>query len=87
MKTLSKLFKPYPLIIKNRYFQRAVSIQNKLNSGDDYQHIGGKRLVCAKGLIRFKLGAYRLIFKREQLGYIPELLLHIKNLERFLKRM
>ena len=86
MKTLNKLFKPYPTIVKNHYFQRALSIQNKLNHGEDYQHIGGKRLVCAKGLIRFKLGAYRLIFKREQLGYIPELLLQRKNLERFLKR-
>jgi len=86
MKTLNKLFKPYPTIVKSHYFQRALSIQNKLNSGEDYHCIGGKRLVRAKGMIRFKLGAYRLIFKREQLGYIPELLLQRKNLEHFLKR-
>lgn len=86
MKTLNKLFKPYPIIVKSRYFQRALSIQNKLNHGEDYHRIGGKRLVCAKGMIRFKLGAYRLIFKRVPLGYIPELLLQRKNLDRFLKR-
>lgn len=86
MKTLNKLFKPYPSNVKRYYFQRALSILNKLNQGEGYHCIGGKRLVCTKGLIRFKLGVYRLIFKREQFGYIPELLLQRKNLERFLKR-
>tara|TARA_R110000772_G_scaffold31158_4_gene77022 strand:+ start:475 stop:738 length:264 start_codon:yes stop_codon:yes gene_type:complete len=86
MKTLNTLFKPYPNLVKSRYYQRAISIQNKLSNGEDYQHIGGERLVLAKGLIRFKLGAYRLIFKREKIGYIPENLLQRKNLERFLKR-
>lgn len=86
MKTLTKLFKPYPTYLKARYFERALSIQNKLSNSYDYQFIGGKRLVCAKGLIRFKLGAYRLIFKRGSCGYVPESLLQRKNLERFLKR-
>ena len=86
MKTLNTLFTDYPIAVKQRYFQRAISIQKKLNNGEDYHRIGGQRLVCAKGMIRFKLGAYRLIFKRVQLGYIPELLLQRKNLERFLKR-
>ena len=86
MKTLNTLFKPYPNLVKSRYFQRALSIQKKLSNGEYYHHIGGKRLVCAKNLIRFKLGGYRLIFKRDQLGYLPELLLQRKNLDRFLKR-
>lgn len=86
MKTLNTLFKPYPTIVKIRYFQRAISIQNKLSNGEYYHHIGGKRLVCSKGMIRFKLGAYRLIFKLEQFGYFPVLLLQRKNLESFLKR-
>ena len=86
MKTLNTLFKPFPAVVKHRYFQRAVSIQHKLNNGEFYQQFGGKKLVCAKGLIRFKLGAYRLIFKREQSGYTPELLLQRKKLDQFLKR-
>lgn len=86
MKTLTKLFNSYPIIVKNRYLQRALSIQYQLDSGERYQHIGGKQLVRAKGMIRFKLGDFRLIFKRYKSGYIPELLLQRKNLDRYLKR-
>ena len=86
MKTLNNLFTDYPTSVKQRYFQRAISIQKQLNHGEGYHSIGGKRLVRGKGMIRFKLGAYRLIFKRVQLGYIPEFLLQRKNLERYLKR-
>lgn len=86
MKTLNNLFTNYPISVKQRYFQRATFIQNQLNNGEDYQLVGGKRLVLKKGLVRFKLGAYRLIFKREKSGYMPVFLLQRKNLNRFLRR-
>lgn len=86
MTSLNNLFNCYPQIVKNRYFQRAVTIQSKLNNGESIQRIGGKRLRLTNGLIRFKLGSYRLIFKREQQSYIPEHLLQRKNLIKFLKR-
>lgn len=86
MKTLNNLFTDYPTSVKQRYFQRAISIQKQLDNGEDYQLAGGKRLIVAKGFIRFKLGAYRLIFKREKSGYMPAFLLQRKNLNRFLKR-
>lgn len=86
MKTLTNLFNCYPQMVRKCYYQRAIIIQNKLNNGECYQRIGGKRLHLANELVRFKLGAYRLIFKRSAQGFIPEKLLQRKNLNTFLKR-
>jgi mRNA-degrading endonuclease RelE of RelBE toxin-antitoxin system len=86
MNNLKKLFIQQKSIVNKRYFERALYIQTQLNCGQHYQSLGGQRLVLAKELIRFKLGAYRLIFKRNSMGYTPEFLLPRKDLNRFLKR-
>ncbi|WP_440589753.1 ParE family toxin-like protein [Pseudoalteromonas pernae] len=65
---------------------KAVAIEQSLNSCSDYQKLGGKKLVIAKHLIRFKLGHYRLIFKQTNSGFVLEALIQRKSLNRFLKR-
>ncbi|MBU2925810.1 hypothetical protein Q4530_01095 [Colwellia sp. 1_MG-2023] len=86
MKTNTTIFKGYPALTNSCYFIKACKIQNSLEQGIEYQKLGGLKLRKTKDLIRFKLGEYRLIFKRAQYGFIPETLIQRKNLPLFLKR-
>ncbi|NQZ09706.1 MAG: hypothetical protein HRT35_21355 [Algicola sp.] len=86
MKTLYSLFTNSPTTLRKRYYKRAAAIQSHLKLGTHYQDLGGRQLKCSHELIRFRLGDYRLLFKRSAKGFMPEVLLHRKNLEKFLKR-
>ena len=86
MKSLKSLFDSFPVLVINRYFHKAKVIKQNLDNGIDYQAVGGKKLRLAENLIRFKLGEYRLIFKRSESGFVPDSLIQRKNLHLFLKR-
>ena len=86
MTTLHTLFQQYTSSKLTKYFHRALSIQEELDKGCEYQRLGGKKLHLSKDLIRFKLGYYRLIFKKTTSGFVLEALIQRKNLNRFLKR-
>jgi mRNA-degrading endonuclease RelE of RelBE toxin-antitoxin system len=83
---IKSLFKHFPSESCQRHFDKAIAIEQSLNSSVDYQKLGGRKLTIAKGLIRFKLGHYRLIFKHTSSGFIAETLIPRKSLERYLKR-
>lgn len=86
MKTIKSLFKSFPSADCKKYINKAAAIEQSLNTCGDYQKLGGKKLIIAKHLIRFKLGHYRLIFKQTNSGFILEALIQRKSLNRFLKR-
>ncbi len=86
MKTIYSLFSNLPSSDCNKYVQKALLIERGLDSGLEYQKLGGKKLHLAKHLIRFKLGPYRLIFKFTNSGFALEALIQRKNLNLFLKR-
>jgi len=86
MKTLHQLFSRYSKQVSKRYLTKAISIENQLVNGVNYQRLNGSQLRCRPELIRFKLGIYRLIFQHNPCGYKPLCLIKRKNLERFLKR-
>ncbi|VEL97250.1 hypothetical protein ALT761_02251 [Alteromonas sp. 76-1] len=86
MTTLRKLFNQYESAECRKYISKAVQIEEGLKSGKNYAELGGCQLSLAKGLIRFKLGNYRLIFKKAREEFIPDSLIQRKHLERFLKR-
>ncbi|MGK2231607.1 MAG: hypothetical protein ACI92O_000765 [Colwellia sp.] len=86
MKTIHSLFKNFPSSGANQYIEKALLIEHRLGLGIEYPKLGGKKLLLAKHLIRFKLGHYRLIFKRTNSGFALEALIQRKNLNRFLKR-
>ncbi|GHB59036.1 hypothetical protein GCM10008107_05200 [Psychrosphaera saromensis] len=86
MITLHTLFQQYTSSTLQKYFHRALSIQEELDNGCKYQKLGGRKLHLAKNLIRFKLGYYRLIFKKTNTGFVLETIILRKNLNHFLKR-
>ncbi len=86
MKPLLKLFSAYPKLVGKYYLTKAINIENQLSIGVHYHELNGTRLLLHPDLIRFKLGIYRLLFKRNSNGYTPLFLIKRKNLERFLKR-
>jgi len=86
MKTIHLLFSNFPSSDGDKYIQKALFIEHGLDSGLEYQKLGGKKLNLAKHLIRFKLGHYRLIFKFTNTGFALEALIQRKSLNRFLKR-
>ena len=86
MKTLLQLFSAYPSQVARHYLTKAINIEIKLSNGVNYHELNGVRILLDRDLIRFKLGIYRLIFKRNSNGYTPLFLIKRKNLERFLKR-
>jgi mRNA-degrading endonuclease RelE of RelBE toxin-antitoxin system len=86
MTHLTKLI-PKRTALKNvSLIERAQRIEALLENGEPYHAIGGKRLTLKPSLIRFRLGAYRLIFERQDTGYKALMLIPRKHLERELKR-
>lgn len=66
---------------------RALSIDQALLSGTPFTALGGKRVRCREGLLRFKLGSdWRLLYQITATGYAPCALVSRQCLERELKR-
>jgi len=86
MTTVNSLFKNFSSPDCQKHIKKALIIKHGLDSGLEYQKLGGKKLHLARHLIRFKLGHYRLIFKHTNSGFAVEALIQRKSLNRFLKR-
>jgi len=86
MKKLKKIFSPFQQQVAQRYLFRAHNLIEQLNSGESYNALGGCRLSKKKQFIRFKFGAYRLIFKSDGCVLSVHALIHRKNLDHFLNR-
>ena len=86
MAALKKLFTKFPPAVAQRHYSQACQIQNQLFEFYHFQSIGGRKLLLAPNLIRFKLGSYRLIFELNDGKFLPLVLIHRKNLTSFLKR-
>lgn len=86
MQQLKKIFSPFQQQVAQRYFSRACHLVEQLNNGKHYRMLGGCRLSQKPQYIRFKFGAYRLIFILEDHLLTPYSLIHRKNLDWFLKR-
>jgi hypothetical protein len=66
---------------------RALSIHQALESGTPFTTLGGKRVRCREGLLRFKLGSdWRLLYQLTASGYAPCALVSRQCFERELKR-
>lgn len=86
MISLKKLFQAFPAEVHKQHFESATYIQEQLKCKTQFHLLGGKRLVIAPNLIRFKLGHYRLLFQAQNNSYQPISLIHRKNLSVYLKR-
>jgi hypothetical protein len=64
----------------------ANDLAHALNNGTTFPTLGGKKLKKRPKLIRFRVGVYRIVFKRYQDGFVCKKILHRKELEQFLKR-
>ena len=66
---------------------KALSIDHALNTGTPFTALGGKRVRCREGLLRFKLGSdWRLLYQMTAAGYAPCALVSRQRFERELKR-
>lgn len=66
---------------------KALNIDQALQAGTPFTALGGKRVRCCDGLLRFKLGCeWRLIYQATATGYLPCALVSRQCFERELKR-
>jgi hypothetical protein len=66
---------------------KALGIDQELLSGTPFTALGGKRVRCREGLLRFKLGSdWRLLYQITEHGYVPLALVSRQCFERELKR-
>ncbi|NRA54484.1 MAG: hypothetical protein HRU23_10095 [Gammaproteobacteria bacterium] len=86
MHTLEKLFSSFPPQVSVRYLSRAFYLLDQLNAGTNLKILGGRYLQQNRRFIRFKLGHYRLIIKNDSGVIKPQVFLHRKNLESYIKR-
>ncbi|PXF30028.1 hypothetical protein WH50_17365 [Pokkaliibacter plantistimulans] len=69
------------------YQSKAIAIDQALKAGIPFTALGGKRVRCCSGLVRFKLGyAWRLLYKVGAQGYLPHSLVSRQCFDRELKR-
>ena len=86
MKNLKKSFSSFEPQVSTRYFSRALTILDQLNSGANFRLLGGRCLQQNRKFIRFKLGHYRLIIKSNNGVIQLQAFIHRKNLEIYIKR-
>lgn len=66
---------------------KAIKIDQALRAGIPFTALGGKRVRCRSGLVRFRLGsAWRLLYQDGACGYRAHSLVSRQCLERELKR-
>ena len=66
---------------------KALGIDQALRLGTPFTALGGKRVRCQKGLLRFKVGTdLRLLYESTGTGYAPFALISRQCFERELKR-
>lgn len=87
MHTIQSILTNCPHQISTCHQAKALGIDQALLSGASFTSLGGKRVRCCEGLLRFKLGsAWRLLYQITTTGYAPCALVSRQCFERELKR-
>ncbi len=87
MHTIRSILSSCPHQVSACHQAKALGIDQALNSGTPFTALGGKRVRCREGLLRFKLGSdWRLLYQITATGYAPCALVSRQCFERELKR-
>ena len=87
MNTIESILTRCPHQIGTCHRAKALVIDQALLSGTPFTALGGKRVRCREGLLRFKLGSeWRLLYQITATGYAPCALVSRQCFERELKR-
>lgn len=87
MPTIDTILARCPHQVSECYQTKAIKIDEALAAGTSYQALGGKRLRCRKGYLRFKIGhAWRLLYQLTSFGYAPCALISRQSFDREMKR-
>ncbi len=87
MHTIQTILARCPHQVSTCHQAKAQSIDQALHAGTPFTALGGKRVRCREGLLRFKLGsAWRLLYQITTSGYAPCALVSRQCFERELKR-
>ena len=87
MHTIHSILASCPHQVSTCHQAKAQSINQALHAGTPSTALGGKRVRCREGLLRFKLGSdWRLLYQITATGYAPCALVSRQCFERELKR-
>lgn len=87
MHTIQSILSSCPHQVSACYQAKALGIDRSLLLGTPFTVLGGKRVRCREGLLRFKLGSdWRLLYQITATGYAPCALVSRQCFERELKR-
>ncbi len=87
MHTIHSILARCPHQVSTCHQAKAQSIDQALHAGTPFTALGGKRVRCREGLLRFKLGSdWRLLYQITATGYAPCALVSRQCFERELKR-
>lgn len=87
MHTIHSILARCPHQVSRCHQAKAVIIDQALHAGTPFTALGGKRVRCREGLLRFKLGSdWRLLYQITATGYAPCALVSRQCFERELKR-
>jgi hypothetical protein len=87
MSTIEHILANCPHQVSPCHQGKAIKIDQALQAGVPFTALGGKRVRCRSGWVRFKLGCdWRLLYLAKGYGYSPHSLVSRQSLERELKR-
>ena len=87
MSTIQHILATCPHQVSPCHQSKAIEIDQALQAGIPFTALGGKRVRCRNGLVRFKLGcAWRLLYLAGAHGYLSHSLVSRQCFERELKR-
>lgn len=87
MHTIQSILAHCPHQVSSCHQAKAHNIDQALLAGTPFTALGGKRVRCREGLLRFKLGCdWRLLYQITATGYAPCALVSRQCFERELKR-
>lgn len=87
MTTIQHILTTCPHQVSPCHQGKAIEIDQALQSGVPFTALGGKRVRCRNGLVRFKLGCdWRLLYMLSEHGYVPHSLVSRQCFDRELKR-
>ena len=87
MTTIQYILAACPHQVSPCHQGKAIEIDQALQSGIPFTALGGKRVRCRSGLVRFKLGCdWRLLYMLGDHGYVTHSLVSRQCFERELRR-
>lgn len=87
MHTIQSVLSSCPHHVNSCHQAKALGIDQALLAGTPFTALGGKRVRCREGLLRFKLGSeWRLLYQVTATGYAPCALVSRQCFDRELKR-